>query len=110
MLGMILYLVPGHSIRKTRDIRIIPIDQYTRSFFFEDGRQELQGPEHVGFLSCPCMGGAAVEAVDEDDIDIAATVGEVDLGQAVSMDLGDGKPTGRGSLELWSAPLHVMFK
>lgn len=73
MLGMVVYPIPRRSIRKRRDIGIVPVHQNPYLLFLQYEGQQLRWPEDLGFLGRPCVVWISVQTVHEYHVHLAST-------------------------------------
>ncbi len=66
------------------DVCVVAVDEDVGRSFFEGLWKQLCGPEKA-ILAGPCVPRLAVEAVDEDDVDLGVRVGE----DARNLEAGD---------------------
>lgn len=81
MFGVVVYLIFRGAIGEACDIGIVSIDQDAslQALILEFGGEGLSGPEDVCAFAGPSVAGLAVQAVDENDVDIRPRGWGVDL-------------------------------
>lgn len=66
-LGVVVNAVPRSSVREGCDIGVVAVSQQAHAQAGEELGQDVDWPEGVASLACPCLLGVAVEAVDENN-------------------------------------------